>query len=63
MSASLRPDLFGISNTDLAGFKAGTETLSFNDDSCTIGFNSTSNLFQTSEKITHCGNVASNADP
>jgi len=62
MTATLRPDLFGISDNELPLFQAGTETLTLNDGSCPIGFDSVSNRFQINETVTHCGNVATNAD-
>ena len=62
MAANIRPDLFGISDEELALFQDGTQQLTLNDGSCPIGFDSVSNRFQINETVTHCGNVAINAD-
>jgi len=63
MSATLRPDVFGILDTDLPLFQNGTEKLTFNDDSCPINLNSVSNRFEISGTVTDCGNVAYDVDP
>jgi len=62
MAANIRPDLFGISDEELALFQDGTQQLTLNDGSCPIGFDYVSNRFQINETVTHCGNVAINAD-